>query len=127
MEIVIAIWSAVAILAGLAIYNGMYLGIHDTLSNAQKGNVYSFDYLQPNTGEHHRYVVKVIDVQKLADYDIQRLNRQSKYRQYDSVFKRTDTLVKTVDTEGKYRQFYAERAVSVHRLPLGNLRFRVGA
>lgn len=118
--------SFTAIATAILLY-GIYGGVHDSLTNAKPGNVYSFDYLQPNSGEPHRHVVKVIGVQKLSDEDIRRLDRKSKYRETDQNFRRTDTLVRTVDTEGKFRQFYAQRAVSVHRLPFGNLRFRVGA
>jgi len=126
MTIALIICSAACLLALLAVYNGMFLGVHDTLSNARTGEVYSFDYLQPNTGEHHRNLVKILEVQKLNDTDIRRLNRTSNYRASDSDFKRTGTLVRAVNTDGEYRQFYAERAVSVHRLPLGGLRFLAG-
>jgi hypothetical protein len=126
MLIALIVCSAACFLAALAVYNGMFLGVHDTLSNAQKGGVYSFDYLQPNSGEHHRHIVKVLEVQKLDDNTIRRLNRTSNYRASDSIFKRTGTLIRAVDPTGEYRQFYAERCVSVHRLPLGGLRFLVG-
>ena len=66
MMIPILIWSGVAILFALALYNGMYLGVHDTLTNAEKGAVYSFDYLQPNSGVPHRQTVKILEVQRMT-------------------------------------------------------------
>lgn len=117
--------SLTCIITAFLLY-AIFGGVHDTLSNAKPGNVYSFDYLQPNSGEPHRHIVKVIGVQKLNDEEIRRLDRQSKYRETDPNFRRSETLVKTVDTDGRYRQFYAERAVATHWLPFGGLRFRAG-
>ena len=102
----------------------IYGGFHSTLEDAKPGNVYSFDYLQPNSGTPHRHIVKVLEVQDLSDSEVKRLNARSKYRATDPAFKRGNTLVRTVDTEGRFRQFYAERAVAAHWIPFGSLRFR---
>lgn len=97
----------------------LYVGFRTSFQKAKVGAYYSFDYLQPNTGETLRHAVKVLEVQNLTESEIRRLEAKSKYRENDSLFHRGNTLVRTVDKAGNYRQFYAHRCVNCRRLPLG--------
>jgi len=96
------------------------------LDQAKTGEVYSFTYLQPNTGVHKRHLVKVIDNSKLPEHTIERLNRQSDYRKNDKTFIRTDHLVTGKDKYGQIRNFYAERAIDCKKSWTGKLAYNFG-
>lgn len=107
------------------LYN-IYRGVHDTLANADCGSVYNFRYFQPLTGAYERYLAKVVDVRKLTQAEISRLNWTSDYRRGDKMFQRSPTLVTCVMGNGDYRQFYAERSDMCKRTAVGNLLFKAG-
>lgn len=120
---------AVAILAGLIAFVGfvVYNGVYGSLANARVGEVYNFDYEQPFHGEKHRVLARVIEpVYTLDDVTIKKLNRRSAYRRNDPVFHRTNHLVTCKTFDGEVRQFYAERASNVRRLPLGGFLLKTG-
>jgi hypothetical protein len=108
------------------IYFHIYRGVHGSLANAHIGDVYNFRYVQPLTGEYERYLAKVVNVCKLDDYWLNRLNNTSKYRRYDDMFERSKTLVTCVMKDGTFRQFYGERCDYVRRPLLGGLLFKAG-
>jgi len=101
-------------------------GVPSRLDRAKAGEVYSFTYLQPNTGVHKRHLVKVIDNYKLPEHTIERLNRQSDYRKNDKTFIRTDHLVTGKDKYGQIRNFYAERAIDCKKSWTGKLAYNFG-
>ena len=104
----------------------IYRGVYDTFTSANIGDVYSFRYLQPLTGEYNRYLAKVVNVCKLDPWDIGRLNISSDYRRYDKEFIRTPTLITCEMNDGSFRQFYAERAEDCRRSIVGKLLFSAG-
>jgi hypothetical protein len=104
----------------------IYRGLHGSLACASVGDVYNFEYLQPNTGEHERFLVKVIGVHTLSAETISRLNARSNYRRYDPDFQRTNHLVTGQSADGKIRNFYAERVVNCRRPLLGGTLFKAG-
>jgi hypothetical protein len=104
----------------------IYRGLHGTLSDAHVGEVYNFEYLQPDKGEPERFLVKVVDVHTLSDDQISKLNARSNYRKNDSVFQRTRHLITGESADGTIRNFYAERAVNCRRPLLGGALFKVG-
>ena len=112
-------------LACLFFYN-VYRGVHDSLTNACVGTVYNFRYFQPLTGDYQRYLAKVINIRKLTQAEISRLNWCSDYRVFDKEFKRSPTLVTCEMSNGDYRQFYAERSDMCKRSAVGGLLFRAG-
>lgn len=111
--------------ACFALYH-IYRGVYDSLANARVGSVYNFRYVQPVTGTYERYLAKVVDVSKLDNYWIERLNRTSKYRRHDDMFERSNTLVTCRMKDGTFRQFYGERCDMVRRPLLGGLLFKAG-
>lgn len=117
------------VLAGMvtfALYH-IYSGVHSTLANAQVGEVYNFEYLQPHHGDPVRVLARVIEPAfTLSDESIRRLNATSNYRVNDPQFKRTRHLVTCETPNGEVRQFYAERAKNVRRPLLAGLLFRTG-
>lgn len=104
----------------------IYRGVHGTLSDANVGEIYNFEYLQPDKGEPERFLVKVVDVHTLSDSQISKLNARSNYRKNDSVFQRTRHLITGESADGTIRNFYAERAVNCRRPLLGGALFKVG-
>jgi hypothetical protein len=116
---------AVAAIGVFLLYN-IYRGVNDSLTNAVTGTVYNFRYFQPVTGDYERYLAKVVGVRKLSQAEISRLNWTSDYRQYDSEFKRSPTLVTCEMGNGDYRQFYAERSDMCRRSAVGELLFKAG-
>lgn len=116
---------AVAAVAILFLYN-TYRGVHDSLTNACVGTVYNFRYFQPLTGDYQRYLAKVINIRKLTQAEISRLNWCSDYRVFDKEFKRSPTLVTCEMSNGDYRQFYAERSDMCKRSAVGGLLFSAG-
>ena len=103
----------------------VYRGVYSSLSYADIGEVYNFYYLQPLTGEHERYLAKVISKRDMTDY-IHRLNVTSDYRLYDKEFERTNTLVTCELSNGEIRNFYAERAKDCYRSIFGRLLYSTG-
>ena len=103
-----------------------YRGVNDSLANASTGSVYNFRYFQPLTGDYVRYLAKVVDVRKLTQAEISRLNWMSEYRRGDKDFKRSPTLVTCLMGNGDFRQFYAERSDMCKRTLVGNMLFKVG-
>lgn len=104
----------------------IYMGIHASLPNANVGEIYNFQYLQPKSGEHERYMVKILGIHTLTAEQIQRLNQKSYYRRNDSSFERTNHLITGQSADGKIRNFYAERVVNCRRPLLGGSLFKVG-
>ncbi len=100
-------------------------GSHDSLSEAKVGHIYHFNYQQPLNGEKQRYMAKVLDIHRLSEDSIRRLNKQSKYRKNDVQFHRTTHLVTAQTPDGKIRNFYAERTSNVRRPLLGKVMYRI--
>jgi hypothetical protein len=125
--ILFAVLSCVAAaIISACVYFNIYKGVYGSLAGARIGDVYNFRYIQPVTGAYERYLAKVVSVAKLPDWEISRLNNESKYRRYDHTFERTKTLVTCVMNDGSFRQFYGERCDDVRRTMLGGLLFKVG-
>jgi hypothetical protein len=105
----------------------IYRGVHGSLADAQVGEVYNFEYLQPHHGDPVRVLARVIEpVYTLTDDRIRRLNVSSNYRSNDPQFKRTRHLVTCETPNGEVRQFYAERARNIRKPLLAGLLFRTG-
>ena len=113
-------------LIGALIAYGIYGGVHGSLSSARVGEFYNFEYLQPNTGECDRFLVKVVGVSRLTNEQISKLNARSNYRRYDSAFQRTNHLITGQSADGKIRNFYAERTVNCRRPVLAGAVFKTG-
>jgi hypothetical protein len=116
---------AIAVLVVFFLYN-TYRGVNASLADATCGTVYNFRYFQPMSGDYNRYLAKVIDVRKLNNAEISRLNWMSDYRRGDKEFKRSNTLVTCLMGNGDIRQFYAERSDMCKRTAVGNLLFKAG-
>lgn len=116
---------ACVLMLSFALYN-IYRGVNDSLSNASLGSVYNFRYFQPLTGDYQRYLAKVMDIRKLDNAEISRLNWSSDYRRGDKSFKRSPTLVTCEMSNGDIRQFYAERSDMCKRSAIGSLLYRTG-
>lgn len=119
---------AATVFAGLLMFAWFhtYYGVTANLVNAKIGEVYNFDYLQPVQGDSERHLVKVIGTKVLTLEDIQRLNRRSKYRRYDTEFVRTNHLITGQSADGTVRNFYAERVVNCRRPLLAQSLFKAG-
>jgi hypothetical protein len=127
-EVMIVTFAAVVAVLGVlgfALFH-VYRGIHDTLTNARVGGVYNFEYEQPLTGEPERYMARVLQVSRLSEDSIRRLNATSRYRKHDGNFVRTTHLVTAQTPDGKIRNFYAERTRNVRRPLLGGALFKSG-
>ena len=116
---------AICLMMLFSLYH-IYGGVHDSLANASVGTVYNFRYQQPLTGDYERYLAKVVNVRKLDQFEIGRLNFTSDYRVHDKNFKRTPTLVTCEMGNGDYRQFYAERSDMCKRPLVAGLLFKAG-
>lgn len=92
-----------------------YCGLSARLEEATPGQMYSFDYLQPKTGNVERKRVRIVEKSTISENDISRLNLTSAYRRNDPIFERTNTLV-VGETNDGVRNFYAERATNCRRL-----------
>lgn len=101
----------------------IYGGLRDSLTNAKVGSVYNFLYEQPLHGEPERYMARVLEVHRLSQDSINRLNARSNYRKYDTNFQRTTHLVTAQTPDGRIRNFYAERTRNVRRPLLGKFVF----
>jgi len=113
---------AVAVALGFVL---AYLATFSSAANlceAQIGQVYDFEYLQPLNGERKRWKARVVEpVVHLSDTTIDHMNRSSNYRKNDKDFKRTNHLVTCETQDGEYRQFYCERAVNCRKPLFGIL------
>ena len=116
-------FSVVVIVAFVLYYQ--HRGMNDSLVDSTVGSVYNFRYFQPLTGTHERVLAKVVSKYSLGDY-INVLNRNSKYRKYDSSFQRTNTLVTCVLPDGSIRNFYAERCSNCKKSLFGKLLYTTG-
>lgn len=114
-----------AAFAGFVFYS-VYGGVRATLNNARIGEIYNFSYEQPVTGDHERYLARVLDVHKLDNNSINRLNAISKYRKHDPEFIRTNHLVTCEMPNGAVRNFYAERTTHCRRPLLAGALFKTG-
>jgi hypothetical protein len=122
---IVIVACAIAAVATFFLIN-TYRGVHDNLTNAVIGAVYNFRYFQPMTDDYERYLAKVVNVRKLSEREISRLNWTSDYRSYDKNFHRSPTLVTCEMSNGDYRQFYAERSDMCRRTLTGNLIYNLG-
>ena len=104
----------------------IYRGVKDSLTTAQIGTVYNFEYVQPVTGEPERFMARVLEVQRFSDQYLSRLNAKSRYRRNDPEFQRSKHLVTAQTPDGKIRNFYAERTRNVRRPLLGGVMFKTG-
>jgi len=105
----------------------IYGGTRASLNSATIGEVFNFEYEQPLHGEHKRFLARVIEpVYTLSETSIQNLNRTSRYRRNDPVFKRTKNLVVCETPDGKVRQFYAERVKNCRKPLLAGVLFKTG-
>lgn len=100
-----------------------FLNTNVSFANAKPNSVYSFDYVQPLTGERTRKFAKVINKAKFDDGWLKYLDSTSKYRRTDPMFKRTNNLVTCKMADGEIRQFYAERVVNCRRIPFAGLMY----
>ncbi len=91
------------------------------LADAEVGQVFNFEYLQPLHGDSERHLAKVIEKTVLSDRAIETLNRRSGYRKNDKDFKRTRNLVTCETANGEVRNFYAERVVNCRKPLLASL------
>lgn len=118
-------FAALSAVLGFALFH-IYRGISASLSCANIGDVYNFEYLQPVTGTYERFMAKVIDVHEFSNDYLARLNATSKYRRNDANFMRTKHMVTARTPDGKVRNFYAERTRNVRRPLLGGVAFNTG-
>lgn len=117
--------AAIATVVAFGLYH-IYRGVDGNLANANVGEVYNFQYLQPKHGYPERYMVKVVGVHTLTEKQISKLNATSNYRRFDPVFQRTNHLVTGQSPDGTIRNFYAERVVNCRRPLLGRPLFQAG-
>lgn len=90
----------------------VYGGRVSELSSAKVGDIYNFVYEQPKDGTPERYLAKVVGIRMLNDTEIRKLNNRSNYRFAELMngdFKRSRHLVTCQTSDGKIRNFYAER------------------
>lgn len=98
----------------------------NTLANAEIGNVYSFDYKQPLSGERRRKLAKVTRKRKITDEELKKINIESDYRRADPEFERTETIITCQMPNGDYRTFYAERTENCRSSLFGRFLFWSG-
>tara|TARA_B100001094_G_scaffold214483_1_gene208569 strand:+ start:3472 stop:3855 length:384 start_codon:yes stop_codon:yes gene_type:complete len=88
----------------------VYGGFRASLCNAQVGEVYNFEYMQPLHGDSKRVLARVVEpVVKFDERTIRKMNAHSTYRRNDPKFQRTNHLVTCETVDGNVRQFYCER------------------
>lgn len=97
-----------------------------TLTEANVGKVYNFDYKQPYGGETRRHLARVVNVRKLTDLDIARIHAESRYRLGDPEFMRTETIITCQMPNGQHRNFYAERTENCRKTIIGSFLFWTG-
>ena len=115
---------ALGVAAVCLIAFGAYIcfgGRKASLIDAEVGQVFNFEYLQPLHGDSERHLAKVIEKTVLSDRAIEALNRRSGYRKNDKDFKRTRNLVTCETANGEVRNFYAERVVNCRKPLLASL------
>jgi hypothetical protein len=98
---------------------------HD-LSKAKIGSVYDFEYLQPVDNYPKSYTARVTKVRELTDAELYSLDTTSPYRWWDLIegrFYRTPHLVTAQSSDGKIRNFYAQRTRNVKKRLFGMLPF----
>ena len=113
------------LLIGLSVFH-IYRGVKASLTTAQIGAIYNFEYVQPVTGEPERFMARVLEVHRFSDQYLTRLNAKSRYRRNDPEFQRSKHLVTAQTPDGKIRNFYAERTRNVRRPLLGGVMFKTG-
>lgn len=121
-----AIFAAITAAVVCFVFYSVYGGSKASLANAQEGQVYNFVYEQPLHGTHERFLAKVIGKQTLTADQIAKLNRKSRYRINDPMFVRTSNLVTCRTTDGKVRNFYAERVTKCRKPLLAGALFKSG-
>ena len=121
-----SILAAVAATVVGFVFYSVYGGSKSSLANAVEGQVYNFVYEQPLHGTHERFLAKVIGKQTLTADQIAKLNRKSRYRINDPEFVRTTNLVTCRTTDGKVRNFYAERVSNCRKPLLAGALFKSG-
>jgi hypothetical protein len=100
----------------------VYGGFKADLCNAQPGQVFNFEYMQPLNGDSKRVLAKVIEKPyRFSDMELQRMNRVSSYRKHDPEFKRTNHIVTCELHDGEVRQFYCERVKNCRKPLFGGL------
>lgn len=95
------------------------------LKDAKIGSVYNFEYLQPQGGDSKRHLAKVIEIRKLTEDEIARLDGGD-YRRGDQGFKRSETMVTCLTPDGQIRNFYAERTENCTSPFFAGLLFKLG-
>lgn len=95
------------------------------LKHAQPGDIVNFTYKQPQSGDHKRHLARVRNVRKLGPDEIARLYAESRYREGDTNFVRTETLVTCTLPGGVTRNFYAERAESCTMPMMGEAMYAI--
>jgi len=120
------VFTAVMVSIMAFVVYGVYGGVHASLSNAKKGEVYNFLYEQPLHGDPERFMARVLTVNIMTDEDIRRLNSKSRYRRNDPEFHRTRHLITAQTADGKVRNFYAERTTQCKRPLLAGALFKAG-
>jgi hypothetical protein len=125
MEIgtMIVVGVAFGVLAAMAVGDHLFFIRKKSLIGARVGDVYNFEYLQPVTGKRVRHLAKILEVHRLSDEAVSRLNARSAYRRGDPDFHRGNHLVTAQMVTGETRNFYAERTRKAVRPPLGRLLF----
>lgn len=124
--VLIGLFAAAAVgLIAFALYS-IYGGVHASLRNAKRGEVFNFTYQQPAAGDPERFLAKVLDVHTLDDATIRRLNARSRYRRDDPQFQRTSHLVTCAMPNGSVRNFYAERTTNCRKPLLAGAFFKAG-
>lgn len=109
----------------VVLYN-LFVGVRGDLAAAKEGEVYRFEYLQPLTGDAERHMVKILGKRMLTTNEIARLNARSRYRSTDPLFMRTAHLITGQSSDGKIRNFYAERTINCKRSVIAGLLNKAG-
>lgn len=97
-----------------------------TLAKSKVGRIYNFEYNQPYSGETRRHLARVVEIRRLTENDIARINSSSRYRSGDHQFMRTETIVTCQMPDGGYRNFYGERTDKCRCSVLASVMFWTG-
>lgn len=111
MEAIVIGCGVVAMVVAFMAY-AVYGGRSAELAAAKVGEVYNFVYEQPKTGTPERFLAKVVGIRMLDDTEIRKLNHRSNYRFHELMngdFQRSRHLVTCQTSDGRIRNFYAER------------------
>ena len=121
MILVCGIVTAAVVLVMFGAYS-VYGGRPASLCDAQPGQVYNFEYLQPLHGDSKRVLARVLEKPyKFTDTELNHMNRRSSYRKHDKDFKRTNHLVTCQTHDGEIRQFYCERVKNCRKPLFGTV------